>query len=181
MKKNIYFTSDNHLGAPDNTSSLVRERLFVKWLGEIKPKAKALFILGDLFDVWFEYKTVVPKGFVRVLGKLAELSDEGIEIHYFVGNHDMWMIDYLEKEIGAKVYFNPQVIELGDKLFFIGHGDGLGPKDKGYKRMKKTVSKSFFPMALSLDTSRYWNSFCTLSIAQKQNDIGARRPQLRWP
>lgn len=144
MKKNIYFTSDNHLGAPDNTSSLVRERLFVKWLGEIKPKAKALFILGDLFDVWFEYKTVVPKGFVRVLGKLAELSDEGIEIHYFVGNHDMWMIDYLEKEIGAKVYFNPQVIELGDKLFFIGHGDGLGPKDKGYKRMKKLFRSPFF-------------------------------------
>ncbi|MBT6251681.1 MAG: UDP-2,3-diacylglucosamine diphosphatase, partial [Flavobacteriaceae bacterium] len=144
MKKNIYFASDNHLGAPDNTSSLVRERLFVKWLGEIKPKAKALFILGDLFDVWFEYKTVVPKGFVRVLGKLAEFSDEGIEIHYFVGNHDMWMIDYLEKEIGAKVYFNPQVIELGDKLFFIGHGDGLGPNDKGYKRMKKLFRSPFF-------------------------------------
>ena len=93
MKGNIYFASDHHLGAPDPETSLVRERLFVKWLDEIKHNAKALFILGDLFDVWFEYKHVVPKGYVRVLGKLAELADSGIPIYYFVGNHDMWMID----------------------------------------------------------------------------------------
>jgi UDP-2,3-diacylglucosamine hydrolase len=137
MKGNIYFASDHHLGAPDRETSLARERLFVNWLDEIKPKATALFVLGDLFDVWFEYKHVVPKGYVRVLGKLAEFADAGITVHYFVGNHDMWMVDYLEKEIGAKVYFHPEVMEIEAKRFFIGHGDGLGPKDKGYKRMKK--------------------------------------------
>ena len=93
MNKNIYFVSDQHFGAPDRASSLVRERKFVKLLDEIKPNASELYILGDLFDVWYEYKHVVPKGFVRVLGKLAELADEGIPIHFFVGNHDMWMID----------------------------------------------------------------------------------------
>ena len=144
MKGKIYFASDHHLGAPDRETSLVRERLFVKWLDEIKPKATALYILGDLFDVWYEYKEVVPKGYVRVLGKLAELADAGISIHYFVGNHDMWMIDYLEKEIGANVYFHPKVMELGTKRFFIGHGDGLGPKDKSYKRMKKVFRNPFF-------------------------------------
>ena len=137
MKGNIYFASAHHLGAPDRETSLARERLFVNWLDEIKPKATALFVLGDLFDVWFEYKHVVPKGYVRVLGKLAEFADAGITVHYFVGNHDMWMVDYLEKEIGAKVYFHPEVMEIETKRFFIGHGDGLGPKDKGYKRMKK--------------------------------------------
>ena len=144
MKKNIYFVSDHHFGAPDRTSSLVRERKFVKLLDEIKPNASELYILGDLFDVWYEYKHVVPKGFVRVLGKLAEFVDDGIPIHFFVGNHDMWMIDYLETEICAKVYFHPKTISLGSKKIFVGHGDGLGPKDKGYKRMKKVFRNPFF-------------------------------------
>ena len=144
MKKNIYFVSDHHFGAPDRMSSLVRERRFVQWLDDIKPNTSELYIVGDLFDVWYEYKHVVPKGFVRVLGKLAEFVDDGIPIHFFVGNHDMWMIDYLETEIGASVYFHPQVVQLGTKKFFIGHGDGLGPKDKGYKRMKKVFRNPFF-------------------------------------
>ena len=135
--KKIYFASDNHLGAPTLEASMIREKIFVNWLDHIKADAEALFLLGDLFDVWIEYKSVVPKGFVRVLGKLAELSDAGIDIHFFVGNHDMWMLDYLHQEIGAKVYFAPQSFILSDKKFFIGHGDGLGPGDKGYKRMKK--------------------------------------------
>ena len=144
MNKNIYFVSDQHFGAPDRASSLVRERKFVKLLDEIKPNASELYILGDLFDVWYEYKHVVPKGFVRVLGKLAELADEGIQIHFFVGNHDMWMIDYLETEIGANVYYHPKTISLGSKKIFVGHGDGLGPKDKGYKRMKKVFTLPLF-------------------------------------
>lgn len=135
--KKIYFASDNHLGAPNAEASAVREQIFVNWLDHIKADAEAVFLLGDLFDVWIEYKSVVPKGFVRVLGKLAELSDAGIAIHFFVGNHDMWMRDYLQQEIGAKVYFAPQSFTLSGKKFFIGHGDGLGPGDKGYKRMKK--------------------------------------------
>jgi len=135
--KKVYFASDQHFGAPDNGQSLIREKKFVKWLDEIKPACQVLFLLGDLFDFWFEYKQVVPRGFVRVLGKLAELSDAGIKIYFFTGNHDLWMKDYLEKEIGATVFRDRQVFLINDTRFFIGHGDGLGPGDKGYKRMKK--------------------------------------------
>ena len=142
--KKIYFASDNHLGAPTPEASAPREKRFVQWLGEIQQDAAALFLLGDLFDFWFEYKTVVPKGFVRVLGKLAEIADAGIPIHFFVGNHDLWMLDYLEKEVGIKVHHQPKEFTFNDRLFFIGHGDGLGPEDKGYKRMKKIFTNPFF-------------------------------------
>ena len=142
--KKIYFASDNHIGAPTPEESAPRERIFVQWLDHIKEDVGVLFLLGDLFDFWFEYKTVVPKGFVRVLGKLAELADAGIPIHFFVGNHDMWMLDYLEKEIGITVYYSPQEFTFNGKSFFIGHGDGLGPYDMGYKRMKKIFKNPFF-------------------------------------
>jgi UDP-2,3-diacylglucosamine hydrolase len=142
--KKIYFASDNHLGAPTPEESAPRERIFVQWLDHIKEDVGVLFLLGDLFDFWFEYKTFVPKGFVRVLGKLAELADTGVPIHFFVGNHDLWMLDYLEKEIGIKVHHAPCEFTFNDKSFFIGHGDGLGPNDKGYKRMKKIFKNSFF-------------------------------------
>ena len=142
--KKIYFASDNHLGAPTPEASAPREKRFVQWLSEIQQDAAALFLLGDLFDFWFEYKTVVPKGFVRVLGKLAEIADAGIPIHFFVGNHDLWMLDYLEKEVGIKVHYQPKEFTFNDRLFFIGHGDGLGPEDKGYKRMKKIFINPFF-------------------------------------
>ena len=142
--KKIYFASDNHLGAPTPEASAPREKRFVQWLSEIQQDAAALFLLGDLFDFWFEYKTVVPKGFVRVLGKLAEMADAGIPIHFFVGNHDLWMLDYLEKEVGIKVHHQPKEFTFNDRLFFIGHGDGLGPEDKGYKRMKKIFTNPFF-------------------------------------
>ena len=142
--KKIYFTSDHHFGAPSKKASKPREEKFVAWLDKIKKDAEVLFILGDLFDFWFEYKQVIPKGFTRVLGKLAELSDHGIEIHFFAGNHDMWMRNYFEEEFSIVVYNKPQEFELNEKLFFIGHGDGLGPHDKGYKRLKKVFSNSFF-------------------------------------
>ena len=142
-QKKIYFASDNHLGAPTPEESAVREKRFVAWLDIVKEDAEAIFLLGDLFDFWFEYATVVPKGFVRVLGKLAEIADQGIPIHFFVGNHDLWMKDYLQKEIGIKVYFGPKEFTLKGKSFFIGHGDGLGPNDKGYKRMKKLFKNRF--------------------------------------
>ena len=146
--KKIYFASDNHLGAPTNDKSRPREKKFVTWLDEIKHDAAAIFLLGDLFDFWFEYKTVVPKGFTRTLGKLAEISDSGIPIHYFVGNHDLWMNGYFEEELNIPVYHKPQEFTFNNTSFFIGHGDGLGPGDKGYKRMKKVftnpVAKWFF-------------------------------------
>ncbi len=142
--KKIYFASDNHLGAPTMEASRPREKKFVAWLDEIKHDAAAIFLLGDLFDFWFEYKTVVPKGFTRTLGKLAEISDSGIPIHYFVGNHDLWMNGYFEEELGIPVYHKPQEFIFNNSSFFIGHGDGLGPGDKGYKRMKKVFISPFF-------------------------------------
>tara|TARA_R110000796_G_scaffold76517_2_gene171102 strand:- start:3012 stop:3782 length:771 start_codon:yes stop_codon:yes gene_type:complete len=142
--KKIYFSSDNHLGAPTGEASRPREKKFVAWLDEIKNDAAAIFLLGDLFDFWFEYKTVVPKGFTRTLGKLAEIADSGIPIYFFVGNHDLWMNDYFETELGIPVFHKPQEFTFNDTSFFIGHGDGLGPKDKGYKRMKKVFTNSLF-------------------------------------
>lgn len=141
--KKIYFASDQHFGAPTAASSFVREKKFVAWLDEIKADAEVLFLVGDLFDFWFEYKTVVPRGFIRVLGKLAELRDSGITIHFFTGNHDLWMDDYFEKELNIPVYHKPQVFTFNNKVFFIGHGDGLGPGDNGYKRMKKVFTNPF--------------------------------------
>ena len=141
--KKIYFSSDNHLGAPTLEASLPREKKFVKWLDEIKNDAAAIFLLGDLFDFWFEYKTVVPKGFVRTHGKLAEISDSGIPIYFFVGNHDLWMKGYFENELNITTYHDIREFSFNGKSFLIGHGDGKGPYDKGYKRMKKIFTFPF--------------------------------------
>jgi len=141
--KKIFFASDQHFGAPTSEKSLPREKKFLRWLNEKETEMGALFILGDLFDFWFEYKTVVPKGFVRVLGKLAQLRDSGIPIYFFVGNHDLWMDDYFITELGIPVFHQPQVFDINGKTFFIGHGDGLGPGDHGYKRMKKVFTNPF--------------------------------------
>ncbi|WP_297517072.1 UDP-2,3-diacylglucosamine diphosphatase [Flavobacterium sp.] len=142
MAKKIYFASDQHLGAPTAEASFPREQKFVAWLDTVKQDAEAIFLLGDLFDFWFEYKTVVPKGFVRVLGKLAEIRDSGIPIYFFVGNHDLWMHDYFEKELNIPVYHDNKQFTFHGKSFLIGHGDGKGPGDKGYKRMKKVFTHS---------------------------------------
>lgn len=146
--KKIYFSSDQHLGAPTLEESKAREEKFVNWLDQVSQDAAGIFLLGDLFDFWFEYKYVVPRGFVRVLGKLAQISDRGIPVYFFVGNHDLWMDDYFEKELNIPVYHQPKEFEFNQKKFLIGHGDGLGPGDKGYKRMKKVftnpVAKWFY-------------------------------------
>lgn len=133
----IYFLSDFHLGVPAQEASIAREKIIVQFLSEAQKDAAAIFIVGDLFDFWYEYKMVVPKGYVRILGKLAEITDSGIPVHFFVGNHDMWMKDYFQKELNIPVYFEPKPFEFYGKQFFIGHGDGLGPDDHGYKFMKK--------------------------------------------
>ncbi len=139
----IYFASDFHLGAPDYDSSLIREKKVVHWLDEIKSDAAEIYLVGDVFDFWFEYKTVVPRGFVRLLGKIAELTDAGIKVHFFIGNHDMWVFDYLPKETGVEVHLEPIERTYGDKRFYIGHGDGLGPGDRGYKFIKKVFRNPF--------------------------------------
>ena len=138
--KKIYFASDQHFGAPTRAESLVREQKFIQWLDEVKTDAEAIFLLGDLFDFWFEYKTVVPKGFIRVLGKLAEIRDLGIPVYFFIGNHDLWMKDYFQTELNIPSYHQPKEFVFNGKTFLIGHGDGLGPGDKGYKRMKKVFT-----------------------------------------
>lgn len=143
IKNKTYFASDLHLGAPDYASSLEREKAFVQWLDFISKDASDLYLLGDVFDMWFDYKHVVPRGYVRLLGKLAELSDRGLQIHYFIGNHDMWVFDYFEKELNAKIYREPQEIEIDGKKLFIGHGDGLGNGDAGYKFIKRLFAGRF--------------------------------------
>lgn len=132
MKK-IYFASDFHLGTPSYEKSRVREAAIVSWLDSIKHDAEAIYLVGDLFDFWFDYKEVIPRGFVRFIGKLAEITDSGIPVYFFTGNHDMWMFDYFEKELGVTIYRKPIIREFGGKRFYIGHGDGLGPGDYTYK------------------------------------------------
>ena len=138
--KKIYFVSDSHLGVPGYERSLEREKLLVKWLETVKADAEEIFLLGDIFDFWFEYSTVVPKGFARLSGKLAEITDSGIPVHFFKGNHDLWTFGYLEKELGLKVHNLPVERVFNGKRFFIGHGDGLGPGDNGYKLMKRVFT-----------------------------------------
>jgi UDP-2,3-diacylglucosamine hydrolase len=141
--KKIYFISDFHLGAPDYEKSLVREKKIVEFLAQAQKDAAHIFIVGDMFDFWFEYKTVVPRGYTRILGKLAEITDHGIPVSFFVGNHDMWMNDYFEKELNIAVYYQPQEFEFNNKTFYVAHGDGLGPGDKGYKFIKKIFRNKF--------------------------------------
>lgn len=135
--KKVYFISDFHLGAPNYASSITREKRIVDFLKIAQLDAAHIFIVGDLFDFWYEYKTVVPKGYTRILGKLAEITDSGIPISFFVGNHDMWMSGYFETELNIPVYYEPQEFEFNQKKFYVGHGDGLGPGDNGYKFIKK--------------------------------------------
>lgn len=130
--KNIYFISDAHLGSLAIPHGRQQERRLVRFLDGIKDKAGALYMLGDMFDFWFEYRKVVPRGYTRFLGKLSELTDNGVEVHFFVGNHDIWCTDYLEKECGVIVHHKPMTLELGDKIFYLGHGDGLGDKDRKF-------------------------------------------------
>jgi len=124
-QKKIYFASDFHLGVPSNTESRTREQYIIRWLEQIKQDASAIFFVGDLFDFWFEYGKVIPKGFVRFQGKVAELSDQGLDIRFFTGNHDLWMRNYFKDELGVTIYREPIQIEIGGKIFLIGHGDGL--------------------------------------------------------
>lgn len=143
MHNKLYFASDFHLGAGSYEDNREREARLVRWLDTIKADAAELFLMGDVFDFWFEYHTVVPKGYIRFIGKLAELADAGIKIYLFKGNHDMWMFGYFEKELGATIITNELVIERGGKKFFLHHGDGLGPGDNGYKILKNIFRSRF--------------------------------------
>lgn len=131
--KNIYFLSDAHLGSRALRHTRQQERRLVRFLDDIKEKAEAVYLLGDMFDFWFEYRMVVPRGFTRFLGKLSELTDSGVEVHYFAGNHDLWTWDYLVEECGVILHREPMTLSLADKTFYIGHGDGLGDPDPSFR------------------------------------------------
>jgi UDP-2,3-diacylglucosamine hydrolase len=145
--ESLVFASDFHLGVPDYFSSLEREKKIIDWLHTYKDSS--IYLIGDLFDFWYEYKHVVPKNYVRILGTLALLRDNGTEIKLFTGNHDLWMFDYFEKELNIPVLRKPIVINAQNKILFVGHGDGLGPDDKGYKLMKKMFTSPLLQWCFS--------------------------------
>lgn len=162
--KKIFFLSDFHLGAPDRAGSLQREKMIVQFLSEAKAEAAVVFIVGDMFDFWYEYKNVVPRGYVRLLGKLAEITDAGIAVYFFVGNHDMWMKTYFQQELNIPVFFSPKEFVFNDKTFLIGHGDGLGPGDHGYKALKKVFRNpvcqwlfGMLPPHIGMGTANYFS------------------------
>ncbi|MFV0522734.1 MAG: UDP-2,3-diacylglucosamine diphosphatase [Mangrovibacterium sp.] len=143
IKDKIYFVSDVHLGAQALDDNQERELRFVRWLDTISIDAKQLFIMGDLFDYWFEYKSVIPRGYVRTLGKLAELSDKGLDIHFFIGNHDIWADNFFENEVGITIHKKEEVWNIFGYKVFLAHGDGLDPFDKGYLFLKKIFTNHF--------------------------------------
>jgi UDP-2,3-diacylglucosamine hydrolase len=163
--KKLYFASDFHLGVPSHRESLEREKKIVRWLSSIQDEAAVIFLLGDIFDFWFEYKYVIPKGFIRLQGKLAELSDSNIPVIIFTGNHDMWMFDYFTRELGIQVYHKPQSLQVKEKRIYLGHWDGLGPGDPQFKYLKKifrsALSQRLFallPPRLGMGIAHYWSA-----------------------
>jgi UDP-2,3-diacylglucosamine hydrolase len=173
--KKIFFASDFHLGVPDHAKSLEREKKIVTWLDSIKHEAHTIFLLGDIFDFWFEYTHAVPKGYIRLLGKLAQLRDDGVEIIFFTGNHDMWMFDYFEKELGISVYREPQILHTGKHKMLIGHGDGLGPGDRTYKMLKRIFNSrvcqwlfSWIHPNIGIGIANHWSRSSRISNTKKE-------------
>ena len=164
QKNKIYFASDFHLGSPNEKDSLIREKKICRWFDSIQDEAKEIFLVGDIFDFWFEYKRVIPKGFERFKGKIAELSDQGIKIHFFPGNHDLWTFGYLESELGLVVHKKPLIITINNKTFYITHGDGLGKRDLKYNFIKSIFSSqicqwmfSKIPSSLGIKIAHSWS------------------------
>lgn len=179
MGTNIYFASDFHLGAPDPVSSRQREHRVVAWLKEIQSDCAELFLMGDVFDFWFEYTTVIPKGFVRLQGQLAAMADAGIKISFFKGNHDMWVDDYFTKEIGVAIISDELIIERNGKRFYLHHGDGLGPGDKKYKFLRKIFRNSFcqwlfsvLPPRIGLFVANGWSGSSRVASNKKEEFLG---------
>lgn len=142
-QKKIYFASDAHLGARFHTDPLAAEKKLVRWMDSIRHDAAAVYFLGDMFDYWFEYKYVVPKGFIRFLGKVAELTDAGVEVHFFIGNHDIWMFDYLPRETGAVIHREPLTVDLLGSHFFLGHGDEVDNRSLSFRFIRALFRNRF--------------------------------------
>lgn len=168
MRDKVYFLSDAHLGSGADT--LEREKQLCRLLDSIKDDCKTLMLLGDIFDFWFSYRYLVPRGHVRLLGKLAELADSGIEIHFFLGNHDMWVFDYLTEEFGAIVHADPTEMELYGKRFLIGHGDGLGHIDRWFD-----FARLFFRSRICHKLFKMLPSAFTFGIAHRWSNGNKRK------
>ena len=136
-----YFITDAHLGSGADTRQ--REIDMVRWLEAIEPDAERVIMLGDIFDFWFTYRHAVPRGYVRLLGKMAQMADHGVEFHFFIGNHDMWLFDYLEKEIGVTMHNEPEAMTIDGVRFLLGHGDGMGNQDRSYNFLKWVFRNRF--------------------------------------
>ncbi len=181
----IYFASDFHLGTPSYEASRVREDKIIRWLDQISVDAKELFLVGDIFDFWFEYKAAIPKGFIRFQGKIASLVDSGIKVHFFIGNHDMWMFDYFPQELGIIMHRKEQAFSFFGKAIFIGHGDGLGPGDSGYKFIKKVFASPFLQWMfarlhpnLGIGIANYWSRKSRAKEKEPQVFLGEEKEWL---
>lgn len=185
-KTHYYFASDFHLGAPNYESSRKREAKLVAWLDFVKKDANTVFLMGDVFDFWFEYSTVVPKGYIRLFGKLAELSDAGIKLFFFKGNHDMWVFDYFEKELQATIVSDELVLDLNGKRFFLHHGDGLGKGDNAYKLLKNFFRSKFCQWLFArlhpnfgVGIANYWSKKSRISGNKKQEHL-QKDYEVKW-
>jgi UDP-2,3-diacylglucosamine hydrolase len=183
--KKLYFASDFHLGSPNHQESLKREKKLVRWLEMAQKDAAHIFLMGDIFDFWFEYKMVIPKGFIRFQGKLAEITDKGIPVSFFIGNHDMWMFEYFTLELGIPIYKHPLSFQCADKLFHIGHGDGLGPGDYFYKFLKIIFRSPFLqwcfgklPPQIGMGVAHLWSRSSRKSGMKKFK--GFETPEKEW-
>jgi len=185
--KKAYFASDFHLGAPNFEKSLEREKKIVSWLDSISGDCQYLFLVGDLFDFWFDYHDVVPKGFVRFLGKLADFSDRGVQVFLFTGNHDMWMFGYLEKEIGAKLFRENIEVDFGTFKIILGHGDGLGPGDHTYKLLKRVFQNricqrlfAFLHPRIGMGIAKAWSGHSRISNHKDNEFLGEKEFLWIW-
>jgi len=185
--KKIFFASDFHLGVPNYEESLKRERRIVKWLDSIKHEAHSIYLLGDIFDFWFEYRHTIPKGYIRLQGKLAELRDAGIPVFFFTGNHDMWMFDYFPKELDIPIYRDTQLLQVGDQKLLIGHGDGLGPGDNTYKFIKKFFNSSTCQWLfarihpnLGIGIANFWSRKSRISNLKKEEKFEGPEGEYLW-
>lgn len=185
--KKIFFASDFHLGVPDHATSLAREKRIVKWLDSIKDEAHTIYLLGDIFDFWFEYKHAIPKGFIRLQGKLAELRDNGTPIVFFTGNHDMWMFDYFPIELGIPIFRSPQSLVVGNHNLLIGHGDGLGPGDTTYKFLKKFFDSKLCQWLFArlhpnfgIGLASYWSRKSRISNLKQEEKFEGEEREFLW-
>lgn len=185
--KKIFFASDFHLGVPTHEESRAREKRIIDWLDSILPEAHSIYLLGDIFDFWFEYKHAIPKGFVRLQGKLAAIRDAGIPIYFFTGNHDMWMFDYFPYEFNIPVYREPQLLEVGNQKLLIGHGDGLGPGDRTYKILKKIFASKVCQWLfarihpnLGIGIANLWSRQSRLGNMKREENFTDEKKEYLW-